>query len=208
MEEQEVFFKQKAYEFEYVCPLDIREIFKNQRNDAELKKLKENPKQAGLLGTEKVRGVQVVTYRGKTYFPKKTRNDLVEWFHDNLQHRDRDLTLNTIKNNFNWPGMTADVTRHVEGCTLCQEYKITGQKKYGKIPIQENKEEIEPWQYVYMDCIGPWKVQYKFMETNRTMEKQIEALMAVDQGTSFSEIWPLPDKYRIIPHIITIFNIL
>eukprot|EP00957_Ditylum_brightwellii_P195964 14931077-Ditylum_brightwellii.AAC.2 len=79
-----------------------------------------------------LREIEVITYQGKVWVPKNCREDLMEWYYKNLQHCREEIMARTIRTNFRWPGW------------MTQEYKITGQKAYGKVPLYKGKEDIKP----------------------------------------------------------------
>ena len=51
--------------------------------------------------------------------------------------------------------MRKDADIHAKNCNICQKFKITGSKKYGKIPFRAGREKIDPWYSVAVDCAGP-----------------------------------------------------
>jgi hypothetical protein len=64
----------------------------------------------------------------------------------------------TIEENLYWPGLNAAVEKMVQKCPVCQQYKITSVKRYGKILLPRSK-TLLPWEEVHVDLIGPWLVQ-------------------------------------------------
>ena len=66
----------------------------------------------------------------KTYIPESLRQDLLEWFHENLCHPGQDRMTATIRKNYAWPGMTKDTQNLVKNCGRCQKGKVTGVKNY------------------------------------------------------------------------------
>ena len=154
-----------------------------------------NPKQK--IAKLNHNGTEVITVSGKVYVPEKYSEALVEWFHENLQHPGKERMICTIRNNFIWIGWTSQIEKYVANCHQCREFKITGTKKYGKIPLRmDGKEEIEPWASVHIDCAGEWAVNFKHVPSGKIIAKKILTLTAVDQGTGFPEIWPLKDRSR------------
>ena len=55
---------------------------------------------------------------------------------------------------FKWPKMAAQVMNQIKGCNKCQECKIIGQKKHGKIPLIAGRETTQSWEVVHLDCAG------------------------------------------------------
>eukprot|EP00957_Ditylum_brightwellii_P034114 2585675-Ditylum_brightwellii.AAC.1 len=66
---------------------------------------------------------------------------------------------------------------------LCQEYKITVQKNYSKILIQEEKEDIEPWSGVHLDMTGMWKVQFWRRKRRKIYSIKVQMMTVADQGS-------------------------
>ena len=47
-----------------------------------------------------------------------------------------------------------DIADFVKKCPECQRFKITGKKKYGKLPLS-NFDRSKLWDVVHVDMIGP-----------------------------------------------------
>ena len=54
--------------------------------------------------------------------------------------------------------MRDDITRDVSTCSVCQKQKKQ-HKKYGLLP--EKEAEYKPWERLYVDLIGPYKIRTK-----------------------------------------------
>ena len=107
-------------------------------------------------------GHKLWTMNGKIYVPEACRQSLVEWYHDNLRHSGTKRTSATIRQYFNWPGASTFIEHYVKKCGICQKYKITGAKKYGKIPPpDESQSSVPPFHTIHVDMIGPWKIYLK-----------------------------------------------
>jgi len=115
------------------------------------------------------------------------RETLTEWYYENLQHPGADRLTATIKQHFNWPGMGKNSAVFSSSCNLCQKYKITGQKKYGKIPFAENMQDIDPWDCVHIDMIGAWNVTFKLTDTRKTITVKLQGLTMIDRETTWPE---------------------
>eukprot|EP00957_Ditylum_brightwellii_P123130 9388161-Ditylum_brightwellii.AAC.1 len=188
VDEQEAFFNLTVYNFDNVFPLDMAYIKENQETDEELRRMMSRKKMRQQFARVMLREVEVMTYQGKEWVPENCREELVEWYHENLQYRGNELMQQTIGTNFCWPQWTAQIAQCVNQCTLCQEYNITGHKNYGKIPIQEKKEDIEPWSSVHLDMAGPWKDQFRHSKRGKIYDVKLQMMTAADQRTGFPEI--------------------
>ena len=80
---------------------------------------------------EQVGGKQVLHYRGKNYIPKdeELRQDITKMFHDHQTagHPGELETYNSIRQHYWWPGLRTYVKNYVQGCGLCQQFKIDWQ---------------------------------------------------------------------------------
>jgi transposase InsO family protein len=75
----------------------------------------------------------------------------------------------------------------VKNCTVCQSYKITAVKKYGKIPLPKST-TIKPWEEVHVDMVGPWTVHFELTnQPGKIVVQQLQALTIIDKGTGWPE---------------------
>eukprot|EP00957_Ditylum_brightwellii_P082384 6264148-Ditylum_brightwellii.AAC.1 len=118
----------------------------------------------------------------------------MSWYHKNLQHCSKEIMQQTIGTNFCWLGLTTQMVQCMKRCILCQEYKITDQKSYGKVLIQEDKEDIELWSSVHLDMARAWKVRIRHKKHRKIYSVKVQMMTAVDQGSSFPEIWEMKKK--------------
>ena len=94
----------------------------------------------------------------KIYVPKTWRPKLVSWYHTQLQHPNIQRTYLTITRHFFWPRCKEDMSKWVETFPEFQKFKITGKKKYGVLPGKLTH-QVPPWYYIYLDTIGPCKIE-------------------------------------------------
>ena len=85
---------------------------------------------------------------------------MISWYHESLHHAGVQRTSSTLRQHFDWPGAVEDVKRHIFKCAVCQKSKISGVKKYGKILLIKDLEDVPPFHTVHCDMIGPWKVKF------------------------------------------------
>ena len=78
--------------------------------------------------TERINGKQVLYYQGKNYIPqnKELRRDIARMFHDHEMagHPGELETYNSIRQHYWWPGLWTYVKNYVQGCRICQQFKI------------------------------------------------------------------------------------
>ena len=115
------------------------------------------------------------------------RESLTEWYHDSLKHPGKDRLLETMRLHFNWPGMTKSLEDYSKTCDICQRYKITGGRKYGKLPLAVDWDKYGPWQCVHVDMVGPWSIRYKLTKNGKTITVKLLALTMIDRATGWSE---------------------
>ena len=77
---------------------------------------------------EWVKGRQVLYYQGKNYIPKdkELQWDITKMFHDHQTagHPGELEMYNSIQQHYWWPGLRMYVKNYVQGCGICQPFKI------------------------------------------------------------------------------------
>ena len=68
----------------------------------------------------------------------------------NLGHFGKSKTLESLKQDYFWLGMTKDVERHVQRCHVCQKGKGTTPNAglYLPLPVPN-----KPWEYISMNFV-------------------------------------------------------
>ena len=78
--------------------------------------------------TERINGKQVLYYRGKNYIPQneELRRDIAKMFHDHetAGHPGELETYDSIRQHYWWPGLRTYMKNYVQGCGVCQQFKI------------------------------------------------------------------------------------
>ena len=145
---------------------------------------------------ENRQGYTLWTYNGKIYVPKKARASMVEWYHENLRHTGTKRTASTLRQYFDWPGAVEQIKQYIKKCPKCQMFKLTGVKKYGKIPLSDdNDNDLIPFHTVQVDMIGPWSV--RFSMAGKIIKRDLQALTIIDRATSWPELVPTKTKESI-----------
>ena len=91
-------------------------------------------------------------------FPEFTKGSTLNT-DTNLQYLGQEMMTNTIKQNFSWPKFAREVAAMVPTYDAYQRCKVTGQKKYGHILLPDNH-QVESWDSVHADLIGPCDVKF------------------------------------------------
>ena len=115
----------------------------------------------------------------------KMRSDIINWYHHYLQHPGENRLEETIVSVMYWPGMRAQIRRHVKSCERCQKGKRR-KRKYGKLPPKIAT--TVPWKSVSVDLIGPYTVKGKDGTILDFM-----CLTMIDPATGWFEIVELPN---------------
>ena len=90
--------------------------------------------------------------------PKDLQDQVVAWYHHNLQHPGSTHLEETLRSAMYWKGMRHTIRSHVKKCHSFQVNKRR-KHKYGKLPT---KLAITiPWEAVCVDLIGPYTLKGK-----------------------------------------------
>ena len=102
-------------------------------------------------------GRNVLFYKGKNYIPRNVelRRDIVKSFHDHetAGHPGEIGTYNAVRQHYWWPGLHTFVENYVQGCGICQQFKIDRTPtKPAYIPT-EGAKSLRPFANCSMDLI-------------------------------------------------------
>jgi Integrase zinc binding domain len=77
---------------------------------------------------EEIDRQKMIFFKGKNYIPKdlELQRDIVKMYHDHKTagHPGELETYNGIRQNYWWPGLQTFVKNYVQGCGICQQFKI------------------------------------------------------------------------------------
>jgi hypothetical protein len=170
-------------EEKYAFPLDTGIIAEYQQKDATLMR---NIERHPAYFSKTVHGTEVILFHGKIYIPKPLRKQVLQWYHEMLQHPGATRTERTIRQHMTWPGLSTDVEEYVKHCRKCQICKNPRQK-YGKLPVKQF--EGNPWDTICVDLVGPYSVT-----TKDDKEITLLAMTICDPATGWFEIAEIHDK--------------
>jgi len=96
-------------------------------------------------------------FKNRCYIPphEELWREIVKQYYDSLTrgHPGHFKTIELIRRNYWWPGMTVFVKNYIMGCTVCQQMKInTHPSSPGLIPIK-GQENTTPFSQVTCDFI-------------------------------------------------------
>ena len=80
--------------------------------------------------------------------PITLRTQALRGCHDSLGHLGIERTLDLLRDQFYWPGMTEDMTRHIRQCERCLRFKASPDRA----PM-ENVNATYPMELVHMDYL-------------------------------------------------------
>ena len=80
--------------------------------------------------------------------PATLRTQALKGCHDELGNLGIERTLDLLRDQFYWPGMTEDVTRHIRQCERCLRFKTSPNRAH-----MENVEATYPMELVHMDYL-------------------------------------------------------
>jgi hypothetical protein len=116
-----------------------------------------------------------------------------------LAHPGKTRTIKTIEQHFHWQTLSRDVKQFVQTCQTCQHYKRQC-KNYGHLPTKIQR-DIEPWNEVHVDLIGPWIIPQRPSKSPKLSAKpdvkqplQVLALTMIDPSTNLLELIVVSDK--------------
>jgi hypothetical protein len=86
-------------------PLNILQIAIGQANDEILQQRRRNPKYNNQISSVTIDGNVLTTFDGKVWVPLHLQQQIVKWYHDNLQHAGVTRMIATINQTFAWKGL-------------------------------------------------------------------------------------------------------
>ena len=98
------------------------------------------------------------------------RDDLIDWFNNNLHHPGEDGTQITIEQHIEWPRMSKMIDAAGKACNQCQRNKITGSKNYGNVPPTDDK-GLPPCGTMQVDLAGQWILNFKLIDSGKILTK-------------------------------------
>jgi transposase InsO family protein len=170
-----------------IFPLNFATIKRYQDLDATLQKYI-NTKVMNYSRKTFRGGENLIVYRDKICVPEALRKHVIHWYHEYLMHPGETRMEETIAMHLYWPNIRKDVHHHVSSCPRCQLAK-TKTLKYGHVPEKDPGQEIQPWNRLCVDTIGPYFVRRKGMKT-----LEFIAVTMIDPATSWLEMKQLKTK--------------
>ena len=80
--------------------------------------------------------------------PESFRTQALKGCHDDLGRLEVESILDLLRDQFYWPGMMEDATRHIRQCERCLRFKASPNR-----PPMKNVEATYPMELVHMDYL-------------------------------------------------------
>ena len=94
------------------------------------------------------------TEGGKIIVPSTSQHEHMDWHHENLKYPSRNRMFLTTKQHFCCERINNSAKINFKNYETCQLNKMP-RTNYGKLPMEGNVLEIEPWKKACVDAIGP-----------------------------------------------------
>jgi hypothetical protein len=158
-------------------PLDMKQIQRAQARCKDLdKKVRQARRNGDVVAHVAIDNTIVTTLNGKVWVPAPLQEQIITWYHNNLQHAGVTRMVNSISQVLGWKGMRPMIEKHVASCDSCQRNKLSNKKAHGKIPLTTALRSKNPWDKVQVDYCGPWTIRYHNEVTGRISSFQIHLL--------------------------------
>jgi Integrase zinc binding domain len=106
---------------------------------------------------EEIDGRKTIFFKGKNYIPKdlELRRDIVKMYHNHetAGHPGELETYNGIRQNYWWPELQMFVKNYVQGCGICQQFKINWSLSNPAYIAIEEANNTRPFAKCSMDLI-------------------------------------------------------
>ena len=106
---------------------------------------------------EQFEGRNIIFFKGKNYIPcdDDLRRDITRMFHDHetAGHPGELETYNALCQQYWWPGLRTYVKNYVQGCGLCQQFKINRSPSRPMYLPTEGAQSTRPFANCSMDFI-------------------------------------------------------
>jgi len=135
--------------------------------------------------------VRLLCFKNKIVVPTSLTKRMIQWYHFLLCHPGINRTEETISQHFYWPKMRDQITNDVLTCAVCQKQKKQV-RKYGLLP--EKTAEVQPWDRLCVDLIGPYKVK---SNVKGVKIPPLKCVTMIDPATGWFEIKQYEDKKSI-----------
>jgi hypothetical protein len=129
-------------------------------------------------------GCTLVAYKKRVVLPESLRDDMIDWYHQNLGHPASERQFKTMRHTFYWPGMETSIAAFTKKCLTCKRAKVHGGKQdYGLLSPRALK-TVNPFDTVHVDLIGPY-------------DNGSYGITMIDQATRWLEVGIQPDKLSL-----------
>ena len=114
----------------------------------------------------------------------------IRWIYSLLMHPGIEKLHATLASHFWFPRMKVAIAQFTNSCEICQRYKPSNRPTGFLAP--KELQDMNPWDQVDVDLIGPWKVDIQGLELS------FRALTCIDPIISISEIIPIENATSLV----------
>ena len=114
----------------------------------------------------------------------------IHWLHSVLGHAGQSKLAKTLSRHYWFPKMHEKISDFIQRCEYCQRYK-RATVRYAQVP-PKNITNIEPWEEVAVDMIGPWNISIA------QIEYTFLALTCIDTTINIAEIIPVANASSLM----------
>jgi hypothetical protein len=168
--------------FNHRFPLNYSIIAEEQKNDNQIQEAMKLPGHKYKREIREGVHLYVTCEHAGSYIPALLQVSVLQWYHTTLQHPGIKRMQATMRKNLNCPEWDSAVEHAVQQCPVCQQYKITTVKQYGKIPLPKSKTLLTR-EEVHVDMISPRPVQFYCTDVpGKSTTEKIQALTVIEQS--------------------------
>ena len=106
---------------------------------------------------EQFKGRNIIFFKGKNYIPRddNLQRDITRMFHDHetAGHPGELETYHALRQHYWWPGLRTYVKNYIQGCGLCQQFKINRSPSQPMYLPMEGAQSTRPFANCSMDLI-------------------------------------------------------
>jgi len=135
------------------------------------------------IRTEHVSGNEELdSAKWKLWVPEPLRASAIRQAHDSIvnAHGGMQKSIERLRRNFYWPGLSKEVRDYIRNCEICKETKAPNMTL--RPPMGQQSISVRPFQKLYVDILGPYP---------RSKKGNIGLLIVLDHFSRYHWLCPL-----------------
>ena len=190
--DKDFFAAEEGLDFPEDYPLTLKEIVHEQAKDKTIQDKLETKKFVLEPRKHADHIYQVAVWKDnnghdRIVVPKSLQKRASDWYHRTLIHPGETRLKSTLSQHYYWENMHLTTQKTVKTCRVCQETKKGKRTKHALLPAKTA--EVEPWDTVCIDCIGPYIIGKGKHET------RLRCMTMIDPATGWFEIAQVPAEH-------------